>query len=253
MNATTTRVMIGSLIAVAWLGGCGDFWPGKPKPVTDPVEASRIGFMNLYTENCSACHGHNGKLGAARPLNDPLYLSIMSKASFTKAVGHGQGILMPAYLVSEGGPMTEAELDTFVDDVYTYWGTSDDKNSNSSTPSYEGPGSSAEDVGPGGKAFATWCGACHGQDGKGLGDEKPIDGAVNGHSVVDEFYLRLISDQGIRSAVIFGHPEYGMPSYRGPFPGQKDKTLDEDSINEIVAWLLAQRVSVKTQAQEVNP
>ena len=245
------RWMFRSLLAAACLsgGGCGDFWPGKPTPAVVPAESSKAGFMSLYTTNCAACHGAEGISGAARPLNDPLYLSIIPKSAFLKAVGHGQGILMPAYLTSEGGPMDEKELATFVDDVYTYWGSKEEKSSGSH-PAYA---SSSGSAGQGGKAFATWCGACHGQDGSGLGDKKPADGAVNGHSVVDEFYLRLVSDQALRSAVIFGHPTFGMPSYRGPFPGKGNSALSESDINDIVAWLISQRVTVKKQAQEVRP
>ena len=244
------RMLIASVFGIACLGGCGDFWPGKPVASVDPTAASEAGFRAVYDAHCAACHGQNGMKGAARPLNDPLYLAITPKASFTKAVSHGQGILMPAYLTSEGGPLDEKALATFVDDIYTYWGDKEKASAGNDAPSYASSSGSASS---GKSAFATWCGACHGQNGTGLGDAKPVEGALAGHSVVDQFYLRLISDQGIRSAVIFGHPEFGMPSYKGPFPGMNGKAMDEKTIDDIVAWIISQRVTVQTQAQEVNP
>ena len=242
--------MILPVVLVAALGGCGDFWPGKPVATVEPSEASEAGFRSLYASHCAACHGENGMKGAARPLNDPLYLAITPKASFTRAVAHGQGILMPAYATSEGGPLDEAALSTFVQDIYTYWGDADGAEVGDGAPSYVGD---QGDAARGAGAFATWCGACHGQDGTGLGDSSPIDGAVAAHSVVDPFYLRLISDQGIRSAVIFGHTEFGMPSWKGPFPGKGSQALDAGTVDDIVAWILSQRVTVESQAKEVNP
>ena len=40
----------------------------KPVPPTSVLE-----FTALYATNCAACHGADGKLGAAPPLNDPLF------------------------------------------------------------------------------------------------------------------------------------------------------------------------------------
>ena len=246
----TLRWLNAGFLAAALLGGCGDFWPGKPVPSVTVSDTSDAGFLSIYVENCAACHGDNGQSGAARPLNDPLYLAITPKASFAKTLSHGQGILMPAYLESQGGPMSESELSVFVDDLYAYWGDTKKAGIGDTHPSWQvGDGG---DVKSGGNAFATWCGACHGQDGTGLGEKAPIEGARNGKSVVDEFYLRITSDQGLRSAVIFGHPEFGMPSYKGPFPGKDSKGMDEQAIDDIVAWLIAQRVTVKQQAERRN-
>ena len=42
-------------------------------------------------------------------------------------------------------------------------------------------------------------------------------------SVVDESYLLLVSDQALRSTVLFGRIDLGCPSYLGPYPGQPDR------------------------------
>ena len=36
-------------------------------------------FSTLYEDNCAGCHGRDGRFGAARPLNDPLYLALIGK------------------------------------------------------------------------------------------------------------------------------------------------------------------------------
>ena len=242
------RIILHALAFAAPLGlaGCGDFWPGKPKPSTPVTLGTLEGFNSVYSAKCAACHGDNGRLGAARPLNDPLYLAITPKDAFARAVGHGQGRLMPAYLSEQGGPWDADRLERFVDDVYAFWGEPD-RFKGEDLPGYA---MAQGDATAGGQAFATWCGACHGADGAGL-EAVPANG-VNGHSVVDNNYLNLISDQGLRSAVIFGHEEYGMPSFRGPFPGRGDASLDEKTINDITAWLIGHRRTSAEQASEAG-
>ena len=238
-----THLLIPALLGMLALSGCGE-WPGKPQVSIAAAPGTEAGFQSMYALQCAACHGDSGRSGAARPLNDPLYLSITPKSEFSQAVGHGQGILMPGYLKEEGGPWQPDILADFVDDLYLAWG--DDL-------AHQGEQLPAHDIGNGDAArgaasFATWCGACHGADGAGLKSEPTGEGVVDGHSVVDQDYLRLISDRGLRSAVVFGHPEYKMPSYRGPFPGQGDRMMDEQAIDDITAWLISQRVTVTQQA-----
>ena len=39
-----------------------------------------VDFATLYGQNCAGCHGADGKLGPAPPLNDPLFLAIVPDA-----------------------------------------------------------------------------------------------------------------------------------------------------------------------------
>ena len=53
-------------------------FPGRPKPADKPVPADQVvDFVGLYRQNCAGCHGADGKLGPAPPLNDPIFLSIV--------------------------------------------------------------------------------------------------------------------------------------------------------------------------------
>src|SRR3989442_1239519 len=65
------------LIALGTVWGC-DRLPGKPALAERWTPAMEVtDFSRLYAQNCSGCHGADGRLGAARPLNDPLYLALV--------------------------------------------------------------------------------------------------------------------------------------------------------------------------------
>ena len=46
-------------------------------------------------------------------------------------------------------------------------------------------------------------------------------GAPHGGSVIDPAYLALVSDQALRTAVVAGRPDLGMPDWRGGAPGRR--------------------------------
>jgi cytochrome c oxidase cbb3-type subunit 3/ubiquinol-cytochrome c reductase cytochrome c subunit len=56
--------------------------------------------------------------------------------------------------------------------------------------------------------------------------------------VADASYLALVSDQYLRTTVIAGRIDLGMPDWRGYTPGQP---LTSREIADVVAWLIAQR------------
>src|SRR6185295_15369486 len=74
---SNARLLV-ALMIFALATGC-DRLPGKPtaqerwQPATEVTDFSR-----LYAANCAGCHGADGRLGAARPLNDPLYQNLAS-------------------------------------------------------------------------------------------------------------------------------------------------------------------------------
>jgi hypothetical protein len=46
-------------------------------------------FNQLYGRNCAGCHGSDGRFSAARPLNDPLYLNLISSDNLRKVIRQG--------------------------------------------------------------------------------------------------------------------------------------------------------------------
>ena len=65
----TWSLLLGAL-ALAAVAGC-DSLPGKPKPEDRPIRPDQVtDFGKLFQANCSGCHGTNGTLGPAPPLNE---------------------------------------------------------------------------------------------------------------------------------------------------------------------------------------
>jgi mono/diheme cytochrome c family protein len=224
VRATSLALVAGAALALA---GC-DSLPGKPKPgAHDMVPEQVMAFDTLYAHHCAGCHGRDGRTGAARPLNDPLYLALVPRERLRQVIGRGvPGTSQPAFARSAGGELTDAQVDALADGLVATWGRKDAGRDGVALPPYAAP---PGDAGRGRAVFATACAACHGADGAG---------GPKGGPVVDPSYLALASDQGLRTTVIAGRPDLGMPDWRGDVAGQP---LSAEQISDVVAWLVAQR------------
>lgn len=213
------------LLALA-LAGC-DRLPGKPKPSDQaPLPSQVMAFGALYGSNCAACHGADGRLGASRPLNDPVYLALVPRDQLRKVVATGvPGTLQPAFAASAGGTMTDAQIDALVSGVLDTWG----KPTPVKTADLPPYAAAAGDAARGKTVYSTACAGCHGPEGKG---------GPKGGAVADASYLALVSDQYLRTTVIAGRTDLGMPDWRGYTPGQP---LTAQQVSDVVAWLIAQR------------
>ena len=207
-------------------GGC-DGLPGKPKPSDQaPVPSQVMAFGALYGTNCAGCHGTDGRLGASRPLNDPVYLALVPRERVRRVIADGvSGTLQPGFGAAAGGTLTDAQIDALVGGIFDKWGKSA-KIDVAGLPPYA---TAAGDAARGQAVFATACAACHGPEGKG---------GPKGGAVADSSYLALVSDQYLRTTVIAGRSDLGMPDWRGYTPGQP---LSEGQVSDVVAWLAAQR------------
>lgn len=201
--------------------------PGKPKPAERWVPRTAItNFTSLYDSECAACHSGDSRLAASRPMNDPVYLAIMDRVEFRRVVAQGVGgTTMPAFAENLGGPLTSAQIDLVVDHVFSEWSRPQDF-SGVKLPPHSGL---LGDVQRGAAAYRTYCAKCHGPDGTGT---------ERGGSVVDPGYLALVSDQSLRTAVIAGRVDLGMPDWRGYVPGQP---MSDQEISDVVAWLASHR------------
>ena len=65
------------------LVGCGR----RTEEYTLPDEIDD--FAVLYSQNCAGCHGNDGRGGAARPLNDPLYQALIGKQRLREVIARG--------------------------------------------------------------------------------------------------------------------------------------------------------------------
>jgi mono/diheme cytochrome c family protein len=188
----------------------------------------------LYARNCAGCHGADGRLGAARPLNDPLFLALVPGDRLRTIVVEGMpGTSMPAFATSAGGDLTSQQIDALVNGILARWARPDAVKG-VTLPPWEARAKSADPAARdrGGAVFATACARCHGPDGKG--------GAAPG-SIVDPSYLALVSDQSLRTTVIAGRSDLGKPDWREDVPGTP---LTADQISDLVAWLAGHRQPV---------
>src|SRR6266566_291295 len=79
-----------------------------PDEVTD--------FSALYASNCAGCHGQDGRSGAARPLNDPLYLAVIGKEKLRDVIAKGvPQTAMPAFATDAGGTLTNQQVNILAD------------------------------------------------------------------------------------------------------------------------------------------
>jgi len=207
-------------VAIALMSGCEP--PGKPKP-EPPSSQDITDFKTLFSENCTGCHGLDGKNGPGRPLNDPLYLAVIPKDALQQTIESGRpGTAMPAWARSQGGPLTPKQITALVDGIENNWAKPAEFQG-VALPSYSGTGRTG-DIQRGKKLFAMDCFVCHGQPAIG--------------SVTDAAFLELVTDQLLRTAIIQGRADLGMPDYRKLNRGH---ALSDQEITDIVAYLASLR------------
>lgn len=214
--------------------------PGKPSEKdrwTPPAQV--MDFRQLYAQNCAGCHGADGRLGAARPLNDPLYLAFAGADVLRHVSANGvQGTAMPGFAQSAGGNLTDEQIASLVEGMSAQWGRPEDFK-DVTLPPYRPESAVAGDPGRGATAYQTYCSQCHGAEGKG----GLYAGAIN-----DPNYLTLVSDQSLRSTIVAGRPDLGMPDWRSRIPG---RPMSVQEISDVWAWLVAQRPTSASAPSEI--
>ena len=214
-------------VAALALVAC-DALPGKPRYADRELLPTEVmAFGALYDKNCAGCHGADGRLGASRPLNDPVYLALVPRERVRDVIARGvPGTAQPALASSAGGTLTDAQVDALARGLSDAWGRPDALKG-VEPPPYAGTGSGSAELGR--AVFGTACASCHGADGRGT---------PKGGSVVDASYLALVSDQYLRTTVIAGRTDLGMPDWREYVKGQP---LTPAQIDDVVAWLASER------------
>jgi cytochrome c oxidase cbb3-type subunit III len=233
----TTKRAVAALVTLATLGvlaGCSRP-PGKPKAEERWVPPAQItDFNQLYSQNCAGCHGTDGRLGSAPPLNDPLYLAVANADALREVTAKGvAGTAMPPFAEQSGGSLTDKQIDALVEGMRSQWGRPNDFK-DVALPPYSlqdaiNSGSGPGDTQRGTNVFATYCAQCHGADGRG---------GAKGGSVVNPNFLALASDQSLRTTTIVGRPDLGKPDWRANVSAHP---MSPQEISDVVAWLVSQR------------
>ena len=199
-----------------------------------PHETS-ASFEALFKQNCSGCHGREGKLGPAPPLNDSLFLAIVPAETLLETITNGRpGTPMPAFDRRHGGQLTTDQIQILAAGLKPRWEGKSPPVEN--VPSYLAEAapaaSSAGNLERGSTLFANACANCHGANGTGTG-EGELPGAIN-----DPDFLALISNQTLRRIIITGRHDLGMPNFSGTDGRDANfKPLTPADVADLVALL----------------
>ncbi|HMF76336.1 MAG TPA: c-type cytochrome [Bryobacteraceae bacterium] len=205
---------------------------GKPGP--DPVDPTEVTeFKTLFAQNCAGCHGENGKLGPGRILNDPLYQAWIPRDALQHVIEYGRpGTAMPPWAIKQGGPLQPSQITALVDGMKQNWAKPASLHG-AALPPYEND-KSAGSADNGRKLFLRSCFACHGPGARiGL--------------VTDPSYLALTTNQNLRTAIVVGRPDFGMPDYRFLKAG---RALTDQDIADVVAFLASKRPAGSLGAEQ---
>ena len=210
------------------LSGCGSPH-GKPRQRSETLAPDQImDFATLYSENCAGCHGADGKGGAAIALANPVFLAIADDATIRKVTANGvRGTAMPAFAQSAGGMLTDAQIDVITQGIRSRWSKPGILDGGIRPPTLPKSAGDAARRKPPTRPTANPATAR-----AAAADQKEAP------SPTDSF-LALVSDQSLRTIVIAGRPEIGMPDWRGNVPG---KPMSDQEITDVVAWLASKRV-----------
>jgi mono/diheme cytochrome c family protein len=133
---------------------------------------------------------------------------------------------MPAFAKSEGGMLTDKQIDGIIRGIRERWSKPDVLRGVNPPPySSSEPGNPSR----GWDVYTTYCSSCHGPGGKG---------GQRASSIVDGSYLALVSDQDLRTIVIVGRADLGAPDWRGNVPG---KPMSAQDVSDVTAWLASLR------------
>jgi len=221
MTASSALKAVFFAMLIVSVTGC-EMGPGKAK-------AQPTAFQTLYDQQCAGCHGRDGRQGAARPLNDPVYLALVPAERIRQVITDGvPGTAQPALALGAGGALTREEIESLVQGLRTAWSRPDALRGNG-IPPYAAP---LGDPDRGRAVFAAACASCHGAGGSG---------GPQARSIVDASYLALVSDQHLRTTVIAGRSDLGMPDWRGQIAG---RALSPGDVSDVVAWLATKRTPV---------
>lgn len=222
------------VVAVA-LAGCD--LPGKPNPADRPrLPSADLSFASLYAQNCAGCHGVEGQMGPAPPLNDPLFLAMTPLDELMRVIERGRrGTPMPPFAASEGGSLTAEQVRALAEGLPRTWRSKEQ--APPSLPSYasRAPGDAVR----GAAVYARACVDCHADDGPATLDNPA--------------FLALISDQALRRVILTGRPDLGMPDYAdGAGRPEGFTPLTPAEVDDLVALLASWR-SPSTGALETMP
>jgi cytochrome c oxidase cbb3-type subunit III len=231
------------LLAVSLFSGCT--MPGRPAEEARGLLPHQVkDFDALYSTNCSGCHGATGQKGSAAFLANPIYQALVDDATLHDIIANGfQGTLMPAFSRRRGGPLTEEQISALIAGMRARWSKGNVLEGQNAPPykaTHEGDAAKGKEV------YTNVCAQCHEPpEGNAAGvRDTSSDERLWVGSIRDGSFLALVNEQMIRTTVIGGRSDLGMPDWRKL---REDSPLTDEEITNVTAWLMSQKPAMPGQ------
>jgi mono/diheme cytochrome c family protein len=209
----------------------------------EPGQSDAARGAPLYLLHCTPCHGNEGQGVDAPPLRNSQFVQAGGDQNVAATVSDGRpGTEMPAWLMANGGPLTDAE----VGDVVAYLHTMQDVPTDAAlAPDAGPPGQAASltgDAGKGEPGFGLYCAFCHGPEGvQGLPNPGSDDGSVPVLNPIDPEIASSDAQAFVQN--VDGYLEHGsQPEGSGPLllmpPFGQRQMLSQQQIADLIAYVL---------------
>lgn len=175
----------------------------------------------IFGEFCAVCHGYDGQGRVGATLTD-WFVSIDPEAFVKATVSEGIAGTMPAFAQSQGGPLTDSEIDDLAAYILSWQERVEPAPTPTPVPVTPIPKVAGVTGDPttGAQIFARECQVCHGERGQG-GIGATISGPIA--AAQPAAFLRQVINNGVDGAP--------MPAFRG--------VLNADEIEDTVAFVLS--------------
>lgn len=215
-------LLVASLgLAGVALTGCEP--PGKPplsKKWKAPTEITD--FTKLYSQNCLGCHSIGQTASPSTSMANPYFLASISRDELIDIIANGvPNSRMPAFAERNGGSLTDEQITIVADGILALR-----KPVDGPVPPYRAPLGNAA---AGQAVYTAYAEAVR----KVAPPETFRDGFL-----ANPDFLGVVTDQYLRTLVIGGATELGLPNYREAIPG---RALTDPEIADLVAYLSSQR------------
>lgn len=220
----TTYLWIGlslSILLIASLGIYGLNDSARLVRAAEELHSDRVERgENMYIDQCSSCHGLDGKGGIGPALNERTLLKKTLDGIFYSVIRSGvPNTQMPAWSVDFGGPLTDEDIRDAVAYIRAW-----EPNAQEASPEEQAP-----DPSKGAVLFASTCAICHGEEGKGGQSGIPV--------INDPDRLEQFEDTWFRGVIANGRPAKGMPTW--------GTVLSPTQLDDLVALIAAWRKGEK--------
>lgn len=189
-----------------------------------PTWAAEQG-AKLYAHYCAACHGIHGTGGVGVPLALPDFLAAADDDFLRRTIRLGRpGRVMPAFR-----QLSDAEVQALIRHIRGW--------APGATPVATEKSLVRGDAERGGKLYARYCAACHGDRGEGghgtgVTFSRPRDLPVLAPALNNPGFLAAASDAMIKTTLMRGRQGTPMPSFL-------EQGLKERDIDDLVAYVRA--------------